>query len=138
VTPAPATISDELWATFPAAARAIVVSLLEPNATLEARVVQLEAQVADLTAKLNRNSSNSSLPPSANPLHAKPAPPKPKSGKRRGGQIGHPKNERVLLPPDEIIAIKPRFVANAAIRWRARIPYRSCFRSKKSRKSSRR
>jgi len=107
VTPAPATISDELWATFPAAARAIVVSLLEPNATLEARVVQLEAQVADLTAKLNRNSSNSSLPPSANPLHAKPAPPKPKSGKRRGGQIGHPKNERVLLPPDEIIAIKP-------------------------------
>ena len=75
--------------------------------TLAARVVQLEADVADLKAKLNRNSSNSSLPPSANPLASKPAPPRPKSGKRRGGQPGHPKNERPLLPPDETHHLKP-------------------------------
>ena len=98
----PPSIPDALWSTFPPAAQAIIVSLL-------ARVAQLEAEVADLKAKLNRNSSNSSLPPSANPLHAKPAPPKPKSGKRRGGQAGHEKHERPRLPPDETQHRKPDF-----------------------------
>ncbi len=41
--------------------------------TLAGRVVQLDADVADLKAKRNRNSSNSSLPPSANPLAGRPA-----------------------------------------------------------------
>lgn len=36
----------------------------------ERRVAELEARVRDLTARLGTNSANSSVPPSANPLHA--------------------------------------------------------------------
>jgi transposase len=67
----------------------------------------LTARVADLEARLGRNSSNSSQPPSADGPHVKPAPPRTPSGKTRGGQPGHPRHERVILPPDEVIDHKP-------------------------------
>jgi transposase len=67
----------------------------------------LEAKIAELEARLNPNSTNSSKPPSSNAPHVKPAPPQGPSGKRRGGQPGHPKAERTLLPPDEIRVLKP-------------------------------
>jgi transposase len=67
----------------------------------------LEAKIAELETRLNQNSTNSSKPPSSDAPHVKPAPPKPPSGKRRGGQPGHPKAERTLLPPDEIVTLKP-------------------------------
>lgn len=68
--------------------------------TLQARVVALEAQ-------LNQNSTNSSKPPSTDGPHVKPAPPKTPSGKKRGGQPGHKKHERVILPPDETVEHRP-------------------------------
>jgi transposase len=67
----------------------------------------LEARVADLEARLNQTSANSSLPPSADPPHAKPAPPRTPIGKPRGGQPGHPKAQRPLLPPDVVVPLKP-------------------------------
>ena len=74
---------------------------------LEATITELVVKVAELEARLNQNSTNSSKPPSSDAPHVKPAPPKPPSGKRRGGQPGHPKAERTLLPPDEIRTLKP-------------------------------
>ena len=74
--------------------------------TLTARVAELEAQVA----VLKRTPQNSSLPPSTQHPHDKPLPAKPKSGRKRGGQPGHPKHERTLLPPakcDDIIPLMP-------------------------------
>jgi transposase len=73
---------------------------------LEARVSQLEARLADLEARLNQNSSNSSQPPSSDPPSAKPAPPKTPSGKRKGGQPGHPRRSRPELPPDTIVELR--------------------------------
>jgi transposase len=68
----------------------------------------LEARVADLEAKLNQNSTNSSRPPSSDPPAVKRAPPKPKSGKKPGGQPGHPKHERALVGiPDIVRECKP-------------------------------
>lgn len=72
-------------------------------AELEARVAELEAQVRDLLAQLGRNSTNSSLPPSrdnaeARALRARKA----KSKRRRGGQQGHRRAMRELLPPEEV------------------------------------
>jgi len=78
--------------------------------TLEAlasQVAGLTARVAELEAKLARYSGNSHLPPSSDGPHVKPAPPKTPSGKKRGGQSGHPKHERVLLPADETHDRKP-------------------------------
>ena len=74
---------------------------------VQAYIRYLEARLADLEAKLNQTSANSSKPPSSDGPHVKPAPPKTPSGKRRGGQPGHPKHERVILPPDQVIDHKP-------------------------------
>lgn len=67
----------------------------------------LTARVAELEARLGQNSSNSSKPPSSDGPHVQPAPPKTPSGKRRGGQPGHPRHERVILPPDRVFDYKP-------------------------------
>jgi transposase len=74
---------------------------LARNAQLEARVAELEAEVAALKARLNKNSQNSSLPPSAAHPHAKPDRKKRRSKRKRGGQLGHPKAERVLIPTEQ-------------------------------------
>jgi transposase len=93
----PPSIPSELWDQIPVALRPAIAAV----------VGGLEARVADLEAKLNQNSSNSSKPPSSDGPQVKPAPPKTPSGKRRGGQPGHPKHERVILPPDQVIDHKP-------------------------------
>lgn len=74
---------------------------------VQAYIRYLEGRLADLEAKLTQNSSNSSRPPSSDGPQVKPAPPKTPSGRRRGGQPGHPKHERVILPPDEVVDHKP-------------------------------
>jgi transposase len=95
----PAVSADDLAAT-PASVLALVH-------WLTARVSALEAEVADLKARLNKDSTNSSVPPSAAHPHAKPAPPKAKSKRRRGGQPGHPKHERALIPVADCQAVVP-------------------------------
>ena len=50
---------------------------------------------------------NSSLPPSTQHPHARPQPPKRKSKKKRGGQPGHEKHERPLIPTDECDDVQP-------------------------------
>jgi transposase len=67
----------------------------------------LEARLADLEARLNQDSSNSSRPPSSDLPHAKPAPPKAPSGRRKGGQPGHPRRTRANLPPDTVVELRP-------------------------------
>jgi transposase len=68
---------------------------------LRAVIDYYERRIAELEAKLNKSPQNSSLPPSTQHPHAKPVPARPKSKKKRGGQPGHPKHERPLLPTDE-------------------------------------
>lgn len=74
---------------------------------LVGQVVTLTARLAELDAKFEQNSSNSHRPPSSDGPHVKPAPARKSKGKRRGGQAGHPKHDRVLLPPDETRDRKP-------------------------------
>src|SRR3982751_903618 len=65
---------------------------------------QLQQQLADAQAKLNTNSSNSSLPPSSDRFHGKRRPPAPpeQPRKKRGGQPGHPRQQRPLVPPEQL------------------------------------
>jgi transposase len=93
----PPSIPADLWDAIPPTLRPAIAAV----------VTSLEARVAELEARLNQSSANSSRPPSADPPHAKPAPPRAPSGKPKGGQPGHPKAHRVLLPPDDIIPLKP-------------------------------
>jgi len=76
----------------------------------ERRIAQLEAEVRELTARLNQTSQNSSKPPSSDGPHVKRKPPKPPSGRNPGGQPGHPPHQRALVPVDNVdmvIACRP-------------------------------
>ncbi|HEX3999332.1 MAG TPA: DUF6444 domain-containing protein, partial [Pirellulales bacterium] len=65
---------------------------------LEQRLAVLEAELA----KANKNSANSSKPPSSD-LIKPPRPAAASGGKRkRGAQPGHPRHERIPFAPDEI------------------------------------
>lgn len=71
-------------------------------AVLQETVKVLLARVEDLEARLNRNSGNSDVPPSANPPSApKPTPKKP-TGKKPGGQPGHRGHHRAVAVPDVV------------------------------------
>jgi transposase len=73
---------------------------------VQAYIRYLEARLAELEAKLNQSSANSSRPPSSDPPHLKSAPPKPASRKRKGGQRSHPRRSRPELPPDTVVDLK--------------------------------
>ena len=104
----PPPLPPELFDTLPPAVRAYIRALEAAVAQLSGQVATLTARVAELEAKLNRNSSNTSQAPSTDGPHVKPAPPRRPSGQKRGGQPGHPKHERAILPPDEVVDHKPK------------------------------
>jgi transposase len=97
---APPSVSPDVLAALPAE----VLALIQWQAR---QIAQLQREVAELKARLNKDSTNSSLPPSATHPHAKPLPTKTKSKRRRGGQPGHDKHERALIPVDECQAVVP-------------------------------
>src|ERR1043165_474451 len=71
------------------------------------RIAELEQQVRDLQERLNQNSTNSSVPPSANPPDAPKPVVKSRSGRKAGGQPGHPGQARLRLPRERITHIIP-------------------------------
>ena len=92
-------IPEPLWNTVPAEAQA---ALLTAWKEMEDRIAALEAQVRDLQARLQLNSTNSSKPPSSDPIGLKRKPPSPPSKRKRGGQPGHRKAFRALVPPEKL------------------------------------
>jgi transposase len=97
-------IPAELWDEIPPAAQA---ALLAVFASLQQRIAHLEKQVEDLRHQLNQNSTNSSRPPSSDGPAFKRPPPKPKGQRPSGGQPGHPRQIRPLLPPDQTLELRP-------------------------------
>jgi transposase len=64
---------------------------------------QLQEELAQARDTLGLNSTNSSLPPSSDRFHSKRRP--PTTGhphKKRGGQPGHARHERPLVPPEQV------------------------------------
>ncbi len=87
-------ITEELIARQSAEAQAIIRLLL-------AKLAELEAELK----ALKKTPQNSSLPPSTQHPHAKPAPLKAKSKRKRGGQPGHTRCERPLIPVEQCTRI---------------------------------
>ncbi len=78
-------------------------------ATLEKQVAELikvNAELTDKVAKLSKNSSNSSKPPSSD-IVKPPRKTKNKKPRNIGGQPGHTKHERTPFTTDEIDAFHP-------------------------------
>jgi len=93
----------ELFASLPAAVQAYIRAI----EAIVAQIPKLESRVAELESQPKLDSTNSSKPPSSDGPHVKPAPPRIPSGRKRGGQPGHARHERVILPPDEVVDHKP-------------------------------
>jgi transposase len=90
-------LPPELWDKTPPDVREAIRTL----------VLIFEGRIAALEARLGQDSSNSSRPPSSDGPRVKRGVPRVPSGRRRGGQQGHPKHGRVILPPDEVHDHKP-------------------------------
>ena len=98
-------ITEEVIARQSPEAQAIIRVLLARIAKLEAELEELGRQVKGKTPQ------NSSLPPSTQHPHARPTPGRRKSKKRRGGQPGHKKHDRALIPTedcDHVETLKPK------------------------------
>ena len=80
---------------------------------LTAELASAKAEIAELKEKLNKNSHNSSKPPSTDG-YEKPAPKslRKKSGKKVCGQTGHKGHSIVLDKPDRIERIYPEHCKN--------------------------
>jgi transposase len=74
---------------------------------LHATIDDLHTRIAELESKQAKNSTNSSLPPSSEHPHAKPVRSTPKSPRHTGGQPGHAKHERPLLPTEQCQRVIP-------------------------------
>jgi transposase len=85
-------LAQPIWDTLSAEAQAAVSALVD----------SYERRVAALQEKGRRNSTNSSRPPSSDPPSVKRRPPSPASGKKRGGQPGHARHARPLVPPEQV------------------------------------
>lgn len=70
-------------------------------------IAQLRAELAALKEAFAKSSRNSSKPPSSDGPGAKARPKKSRSGRKPGGQPGHKRHERVLVPPEKVHEVVP-------------------------------
>jgi transposase len=98
----PLPITPEQFAALPPEFQALLQTII---CHYEKRIADLEAEIA----ALKKTPRNSSLPPSSEHPHAKPPrhPDPKRCGKKRGGQPGHPKHDRALIPPEQCQAVNP-------------------------------
>lgn len=91
----------DFFAGTPAHVMAYIEQLHAHIESLQTTVTRLEQRVAELEERLGKDATNSSTPPSATHPHAKPVRPKPTTKKKHGGQPGHQRHTRPLLPTEQ-------------------------------------
>jgi transposase len=78
------------------------------HSAMQAQIDTLTARVQELEARLNKDSHNSSKPPSLDGLAKKPRSLRPNTGRRSGGQHGHPGRTLEFAElPDHIVLHVP-------------------------------
>jgi transposase len=112
-----ALVTEDILARQLPEAQTIIRALLVRMAEQDRRIAVLEAELA--AAK--KTPRNSSCPPSSEHPHAKPPRDQraKESKKQRGGQPGHPKHERALIPTEQcqaVVLLKPKTCRRCAER----------------------
>lgn len=96
-------IPPEIEAEMTPAVKAFVQTLIKD---FESRLQPLNAQIESLAVQVQKlTPRNSSLPPSTEHPHAKPRPKPKKNRRKQGGQKGHPRHQRDLIPADQCEAV---------------------------------
>jgi len=102
-------VPPEDWDRTPLSVQVVIITLWHENQAFKQQVTVLEEQMATLQAEVerlreqvNKNSHNSSKPPSSDPPQARKYPKRGKSGRQRGGQKGHAGKGRKLAPPERV------------------------------------
>ena len=88
-------ITAEDWENTPASVQGVIIMLWREIQTLK-------EQVAKLQERVNKNSQNSSKPPSSDPPQKRSYPKPEPSGEKKGGQKGHHGRGRKLKPLEEV------------------------------------
>jgi transposase len=74
----------------------------EENDQLRSQLTTLATELASLRERIGRSSRNSSKPPSSDGQGFKPPERRKDSGRKRGGQPGHPGSGPELLPIERV------------------------------------
>jgi transposase len=101
IIPPSSDISAQDWRDTPESVRQFVWRLMARLDALDQQVLTLQTEVDSLREQLNRNSRNSSMPPSSDGPDAPARPSTPPSGRARGGQRGHRGHLRELIPSEQ-------------------------------------
>jgi hypothetical protein len=109
MTTPPAGISEADWLAWPTSARSLILHqqqeiqlLRQENDQLRAQLTALATELASLRERIGRTSRNSSKPPSGDGQGFKPPERRKGSGRKRGGQQGHPGRGPELLPIERV------------------------------------
>ena len=106
----PAGISEADWLATPSVVRSLILAQLRENEHLRGQHTALATELAKLQERIGRSSRNSSKPPSSDSPGFKPPERRKGSGRKRGGQPGHPGSGPELLAierVDEVVEHHP-------------------------------
>ena len=98
----PAGIPEADWLETPASVRALINAQQQEIELLRGQLTSLATELANLRERIGRSSRNSSKPPSSDGLGFKPPERRKGSGRKRGGQQGHPGSGPELLPIERV------------------------------------
>lgn len=96
------------------AAIQVIAAQAATIAAQAATIRMLEDRLAKLEARLSRDSSNSSKPPSTDSPFKRP-PPKSPTGRRPGGQAGHPGHHRMLATPTHHVSVNAALCTHCGV-----------------------
>lgn len=88
----------------PEATYKLLLSMMDTSLKQSARIHQIEEQVEELQQRVNKNSSNSSKPPSSD-NYVKPKSRRKKSGKKPGGQKGREGKTLEMSPNPDVTEV---------------------------------
>jgi transposase len=113
-------ISATEWSATPVSVQTLLLRLIEgleqqamQIVTLQAEIVSLKVENAELREQVSRNSGNSSQPPSTDKGFKVSR--QGKSGGRRGGQMGHPGHERLMFELDDCAEVIEHYPEQCAV-----------------------
>ena len=86
------------WEKTPLPVQAAMLALWQENQTLKQQMAHIQVEMGKLREQVNKNSQNSSKPPSSDIFSKSKYPKKEISGQKKGGQQGHTGKGRKLKP----------------------------------------